>query len=111
MIMESNRTDAEEYELQFRWKMSFSTICKVCDIIDTVIETIETLKELVDRVIDTLKHLTERLIEAFNNVLPTVKKIKEVYSCPQSYTHTVCNHSTNTKGYPYPIPCRARSRC
>ena len=108
MIMESNRTDAEEYELQFRWKMSFSTICKVCDIIDTVTET---LKELVDRVIDTLKHFIERLIEAFNNVLPTVKKIKEVYSYPQSYTHTVYNHSTNTKGYPYPIPCRARSRC
>ena len=77
MIMESNRTDAEEYELQFRWKMSFSTICKVCDLIDTVTET---LKELVDIVIDTLKHFTERLIEAFNNVLPTVKKIKEVYS-------------------------------
>ena len=108
MTMELKRTDAEEYELQFRWKMSFSTICKVCDIIDTVTET---LKELVDRVIDTLKHLTERLIEAFNNVLPTVKKIKEVYSCPQSYTHTVYNHSTNTKGYQQPIPCRARSRC
>ena len=108
MTMELKRTDAEEYELQFRWKMSFITICKVCDIIDTVIET---LKELVDRVIDTLKHFTERLIEAFNNVLPTVKKIKEVYSYPQSYTHTVYNHSTNTKGYPYPIPCRARSRC
>ena len=108
MIMESKRTDAEEYELQFRWKTSFSTICKVCDIIDTVTET---LKELVDRVIDTLKHFTERLIEAFNHIRPTVKKIKEVYSYPQSYTHHVDNLPTNTKGYPQPIPCRARSRC
>ena len=60
MIMESKRTDAEEYELQFRWKMSFSTICKVCDIIDTVTET---LNELVDRVIDTLKHLIRYFLQ------------------------------------------------
>ena len=108
MTMELKRTDAEEYELQFRWKMSFSTVCKACDILD---KAVRTLQELVNKVVDILKHFTERLIEAFNNVLPTVKKIKEVYSYPQSYTHTVYNHSTNTKGYQQPIPCRARSRC
>ena len=108
MIMESKRTDAEEYELQFRWKISFSTICKVYDITDTVTET---LKELVDRVIDTLKHLTERLIEAFNRIRPTVEEVLNYQSYPHSYPHHVDNLPTNTKGYPHPILCRARSRC
>lgn len=108
MIMESKRTDAEEYELQFRWKMSFSTVCKACDLID---KAVITLRELVDKIIDTITHLAERLIEAFKNIMPTVEEIKVVYSYPQSYPQYVHNFSTNTKGYPQPIPCRARSRC
>lgn len=106
--MELKRTDAEEYDLQFRWKICFSTVCKACDLIN---KSFIILKELVDKIIDIISHFFERIKEAFNNVLPTVKKIKEVYSYPQSYTHTVYNYSTNTKGYPHPIPCRALSRC
>ena len=108
MTMESKRTDAEEYELQFRWKMSFSTVCKACDILD---KAVRTLQELVNKVVDILKHFTERLIEAFNKIMPTIEEIKEVYSYPHSYPHHVDNLPTNTKGYPQPIPCRARSRC
>ena len=108
MTMESKRTDAEEYELQFRWKMSFSTVCKACDKLD---KAVRTLQELVNKVVDILKHFTERLIEAFNKIMPTIEEIKEVYSYPHSYPHHVDNLPTNTKGYPQPIPCRARSRC
>ena len=81
MTMESKRTDSEEYELQFRWKMSFSTVCKVCDILD---KAVRTLQEFVDKVVDILKHFTERLIEAFNHIRPTIEEIKEVYSYPHS---------------------------
>lgn len=106
-------------EMQEKWKLCISSTCYAYRKVEVFKGLIDDLYDIIRQFLNSLAEVFKPVIESLNIVFDELRDFIEerkdfimyMKNYPQSYPPYVDNLKLNSKGFPRPVMCHARSRC